>query len=217
SAYRTIWGGKSGCYLPVALEPSGQAFSLEQLTLPGWPVQWSGRWLQDRARLRELTLIIPLALCLLYLILAAQFESLIQPLIVLAVLPLSMVGALVALWTTGSSVNLLSLIGMVVTTGIVVNDAILKVDIINRERRAGHSLAVAIQRGGRRRIRPILMTTLTTILALLPILLADGLGAALQRPLALTVIGGLSMGTLVSLYGLPLLYWWTSRKEERAG
>ncbi len=143
---------------------------------------------------------------LLYLILAAQFEGLKLPLVVLLVVPVSLVGSLLALWVTGGSLNLLSLIGMVVTGGIVVNDAIIKVDMIERGRKSGLPLAAAIKEASRRRLRAIVMTSLTTILALAPVLFTSGLGAELQQPLAITVIGGLVVGTLGSLYVVPLLY-----------
>ncbi|MEZ4896926.1 MAG: efflux RND transporter permease subunit, partial [Saprospiraceae bacterium] len=144
-------------------------------------------------------------LLLLYLILAAQFESILQPFIVMISVPVGISGALLALWLAGESLNLVSLIGIIVMSGIVVNDAILKVDMINRARK-DHDMIEAIHIAGRRRLRPILMTSITTILALLPVLIAAGLGAELQRPLAIAVMGGLTAGTVAGLYWIPLLY-----------
>jgi len=155
--------------------------------------------------LRELAVIMAVSIMLLYLILAAQFESLVQPLIVIFTVPVGLTGALFTLWLAGQSLNLVAIIGMIVMSGIVVNDAILKVDMMNRLRRE-HPLREAIHGAGVRRLRPILMTSMTTILALLPVLFSEGLGAELQRPLAWAVVGGLVMGTVSSLYFIPVLY-----------
>ena len=152
-----------------------------------------------------------LSLFLVYLILAAQFESLIQPLVILMTVPLAAAGVVLALAVTGQSVNLMSLTGMVVLVGIVVNDAIIKVDFINRRRAEGMALEAAIEAAGRDRVRPILMTTITTVLGLLPLALGVGPGAALQQPLALTVIGGLASATLLTLIVVPVLYTFTVR------
>ena len=152
-----------------------------------------------------------LSLFLVYLILAAQFESLIQPLVILMTVPLAAAGVVLALTVAGQSVNLMSLTGVVVLVGIVVNDAIIKVDFINRRRTEGMALEAAIEAAGRDRVRPILMTTITTLLGLLPLALGIGPGAALQQPLALTVIGGLASATLLTLIVVPVLYTFTAR------
>ncbi|MCG8606626.1 efflux RND transporter permease subunit, partial [bacterium] len=117
---------------------------------------------------RSLTLAFLLAAALVYMILAAQFESLMQPFVISFAVPLAAIGVVVALFVTGQSFNVMSLIGVVVLVGIVVNDAIIKVDFINQERRRGTSLFDAIMEAGKKRLRPILMTTVTTVLALLP-------------------------------------------------
>lgn len=106
----------------------------------------------------------------------------------------------------------MAMIGLVVMSGIVVNDSILKVDTINRLYRSGTPLVEAIREGGRRRLKPIIMTSITTILALVPVLWGSGMGSELQRPLALTVIGGMVLGTVVSLYFIPLCYYYLNRK-----
>jgi len=166
---------------------------------------FSGQFFENRQVLRELAVIMAVSILLLYLILAAQFESLVQPLIVIFTVPVGLTGALFALWLAGQSLNLVAIIGMIVMSGIVVNDAILKVDMMNRLGRE-HPLREAIHGAGVRRLRPILMTSMTTILALLPVLFSEGLGAELQRPLAWAVVGGLVMGTVSSLYFIPVLY-----------
>ncbi|MCB0632076.1 MAG: efflux RND transporter permease subunit [Saprospiraceae bacterium] len=175
-------------------------------TQPDLTVQFSGTAFESQRQIRELLVILGIALLLLYLILAAQFESLLQPLIVMLTVPVGIAGAVSILWLAGQTLNLIAIIGMTVMSGIVVNDAILKIDMINRLRQQGFDLLSAIHGGGHRRLRPILMTSLTTIFALLPVLFTSGLGAELQRPLAWAIIGGLSVGTAASLYLLPVLY-----------
>ena len=206
--YRTLTADGAGPYLslrfPDNADPTAVAQTLRQF--PEFTTQLSGRYLSDQSRLAEVGGVLLVSLLLLYLILAAQFEGLLLPFVVLLVVPISLVGAVLALWISGESLNLISLIGMVVAGGIIVNDAIIKVDMIERGRAAGLALAEALYQANRRRLRAIVMTSLTTILALGPVLLTDGLGAELQRPLAITVIGGLLVGTATSLYVLPQLY-----------
>ena len=166
---------------------------------------FSGQTFKNKATIKELVTILLVSVSLLYLILAAQFESLLQPLIVIFVVPGGIAGAIFTLWIFGQSINLISLIGIITLSGIVVNDAILKVDMMNRLH-SEYPIRQAIHLAGVRRLKPILMTSLTTILALLPILFASGLGAELQRPLAYSIVGGLAAGTLTSLFLIPALY-----------
>jgi len=208
-SYKTIEAGVSGVAISLDL-PRYDSALMEALrefirAETELSVSFSGQAFEDRRTVRELSIILGIALLLLYLILAAQFESLVQPFIVMLTVPISLTGTLFLLWWSSQSINLVSIIGMIVMSGIVVNDAILKVDMMNRFR-VSQDLRSAIHGAGRRRLKPILMTSLTTILALLPILFASGLGAELQRPLAFAVIGGLIVGTLSSLYFIPLIY-----------
>jgi HAE1 family hydrophobic/amphiphilic exporter-1 len=147
-----------------------------------------------------------LSILLVYLILAGQFESLALPLVVLGAVPLGLIGVVIALALTGHGINLMSLTGCVVLSGIVVNDAIVKVDLINGRRSQGQTLREAVLSAGRDRIRPILMTTLTTALGLLPLAVGIGEGADLRVPLAVAVIGGLVGATLLTLFVVPVLY-----------
>jgi HAE1 family hydrophobic/amphiphilic exporter-1 len=147
-----------------------------------------------------------LALVLVYLILAAQFESLIQPLVVLLAVPLAMVGAILALAMTGHGIDTMSGIGIVVLIGIVDNDAIIKVDFINQSRRAGLGLRNAIYEAGRARLRPIVITSLTTILGVLPMALGLGSGSELYAPLAIALLGGMVTSTVLTLIVIPVLY-----------
>ncbi len=147
-----------------------------------------------------------LALGLVYLIMAAQFESLVQPLVVLTAVPLAAFGAILALWIAGGGINVMSGIGLVILIGIVVNDAIVKVDFINQRRRAGLTKRRAILEAGRLRLRPIIMTTVTTVVGLLPLALGLGAGADLRAPLAVAVIGGLISATFLTLIVVPVVY-----------
>ncbi len=159
-----------------------------------------------RESFRSLGFAFLLALFLVFLIMAAKFESLIQPLVVLVSVPLAAIGAVVALWIAGAGLNAMSGIGMVILIGIVVNDAIIKVDFINQKRAEGASKRDAILEAGRLRLRPILMTTVTTVLGLLPLAAGWGAGADLRAPLAVAVIGGLISATVLTLIVVPVVY-----------
>ena len=151
---------------------------------------------------------------MLYFILAAQFESLTQPLIVLIELPIDIVASLLVLWVCGHTINVMSAIGIIVSCGIIINDSILKIDVINALRREGMPIMEAIHTAGHRRLRAIVMTSLTTIFALVPVLFTSDIGSELQAPLALSMIGGMVVGTTVSLYVIPLIYWFIYRKDK---
>lgn len=158
----------------------------------------------------ELSKILLISLLLLYLILAAQFESLLLPLIILVELVFDIAGALIFLYVSGISLNIMSGLGIIVMSGIIINDSIIKIDTIHKTFLKTKDVHQAIQSGGHRRFLPIILTSLTTILALLPLLFFSGMGVDLQLPLAISIIGGLSIGTLVSLYLIPILYYYYS-------
>jgi HAE1 family hydrophobic/amphiphilic exporter-1 len=147
-----------------------------------------------------------LALLLVYMLLAAEFESLLHPFIILLAVPLAAVGATAALWLAGAGINTMSLIGMVILVGIVDNDAVVKVDFINQMRREGMSRREAIRAAGHARLRPIVMNTITAGLGLLPMALGIGPGAELQAPLAIAVLGGLVSATALTLVVIPVAY-----------
>ena len=147
-----------------------------------------------------------LAGLLVYMILAAQFESFLDPLLIASVIPIGLAGSTIAIALTHGSVNILSLIGVVALLGIAVNDAIVKIDTIRRLRVDGMSGRAAVLEASRLRFRPILMTSATTVLAMVPMAIGLGSGEQLQRPLAITIIGGLSLTTLVTLFYTPILY-----------
>ncbi len=156
-----------------------------------------------------------LAIALVYMIMAAQFESLLHPLIIIFSIPMAAVGTTWLLFVTGQSFNVISLIGVVVLVGIAVNDAIVKIDFINQERKRGQPVREAVIEAGKKRFRPIIMTSVTTILGLLPLAIGLGQGAELQRPLALAIIGGLFTSTILTLVVIPVIYSLASRKEVK--
>jgi HAE1 family hydrophobic/amphiphilic exporter-1 len=147
-----------------------------------------------------------LAVFLVYLVMAATFESLVHPFVVLFTIPLALVGVVAGLLLTGTDVSVIVLIGVVMLVGIVVNNAIVLIDTVNQLRRAGLDKLAAVIRGGHVRLRPILMTTLTTVLGLLPMALSVGEGAELRAPLAITVSFGLALSTLLTLVVIPAVY-----------
>jgi HAE1 family hydrophobic/amphiphilic exporter-1 len=162
---------------------------------------------EERARsFRDLAFAFGLALILVYMILAAQFESFVHPFTILLSVPLATVGAAITLWIFGAGLNTMSLIGMVILVGIVVNDAIVKVDFINQLRAQGRDVRDAILEAGKVRLRPILMTTITTVLGLAPMAAGLGRGSDLRAPLAIAVIGGLISATALTLIVVPVAY-----------
>ncbi len=159
-----------------------------------------------RRSFRDLSFAFGLALILVYMILAAKFESFVHPFTILMAVPLALIGAIVALVLTGQGMNTMSLIGIVILVGIVVNDSIVKVDFINQSRARGMGCREAILEAGRVRLRPIIMTTVTTVLGLSPMALGIGRGADLRAPLAIAVIGGLVVATVLTLIVVPVVY-----------
>jgi len=186
---------------------------LAALPTPGGLVFVKGGEQEEIGRsFRDLGWALLLSLLLVYMILAAQFESFVDPLIIAGVLPVGTLAALFALMVTGNTLNIISLIGMVALLGIGVNDAIVKVATARRLEAEGLSVREALLEAGRLRFRPIMMTTWTTVLALVPMAIGIGTGAQLQRPLAIVIIGGLTLTTLFTLYLTPLFYELAHRK-----
>ena len=159
----------------------------------------------------SLVIALLLAVFLVYLVMASQFENLLQPLLILFTVPLAGAGAVLGLWLTDTRISVIVFIGFIMLAGIVVNNAIVLIDRINQLRAEGMSRAQAIIESGTTRLRPVLMTTLTTILGLLPMVFG-GEGAELRAPMAITVIFGLSFATLLTLLFIPVIYHLTSRE-----
>ena len=172
----------------------------------GYDLTVSGSFEEQQKAFHELVVSLILALILVYMVLACQYESLINPLVVMFSVPLAAVGVLIILFLTETTLNLQSYIGCIMLGGIVVNNAILLVDQAGQLMQGGMTVRTAVVEAGRRRLRPILMTTLTTILALIPLAMGIGEGADAQAPLARVVIGGLTGSTLITLVLIPVVY-----------
>ena len=219
---KSITAGKNGEYIPVSffnVEDAPQLMEDVKQTIrekDGWEVDFSGSFFSNEKMIGELTVILFVSILLMYFILCSQFESFLQPLIVLVEIPIDIAFALTSLWLFGHTLNLMSAIGIIVTCGIVVNDSILKIDSINELRKKGTPLFEAIHTAGIRRLRPIIMTSLTTIMAMVPLLFSSDMGSELQKPLAIAMVGSMLLGTLVSLFIIPLIYWFIYRKHEKA-
>jgi HAE1 family hydrophobic/amphiphilic exporter-1 len=181
--------------------------ALDTMAFPaGFAYVVAGQNKEMQTSLNSLLLAFGLALFLVYIVMASQFESLMQPLLIMATVPLALVGVALALWIGGIPISIMVFLGLIILAGIVVNNAIVLIDYINTLRDRGLPLPVAIAEAGRARLRPILMTTLTTVLGLLPMALGIGEGAEIRAPMAITVIVGLSVSTLLTLVVIPTLY-----------
>ena len=219
---KTIVAGKNGEYIPMnyynvkrpetLIENAEKAIRQDNR----WEAQFSGSFFSNKKMLGELVVILLVSILLMYFILSSQFENFLQPLIVLIEIPIDIAFALVLLWATGHTLNLMSAIGLIVSSGIIINDSILKLDMINELRKQGVPLMEAIHTGGVKRLRAIIMTSLTTILAMVPLLFSSDLGSELQKPLAIGMIGTMIIGMLVSLFVVPVVYWaiYKGRKTE---
>jgi len=181
--------------------------ALERLNLPGgfnWRI--GGQRQEMETSFSSMRLALFLAVFMVYLVMASQFESLLHPLVILFSVPFALIGMLGTLWLFGVTVSIVVLIGGVLLAGIVVNNAIILVDYTNQLRREGLSKLEALRRAGNVRLRPILMTTGTTVLGLLPMAIGLGPGNELRAPMALTVIGGLATSTALTLLIIPAVY-----------
>ncbi|MBM3294640.1 MAG: efflux RND transporter permease subunit [Candidatus Aminicenantes bacterium] len=172
----------------------------------GYALSITGEEILRREAFKNLKLALLLAVLLVYMVMAAQFESLLHPFVVLLTIPLAGVGSVALMLAAGVPFNVMSIIGLIMLAGIAVNNAIILVDLINRNRRAGLGLDEAIVSAGLARIRPILMTSLTTVLALCPLMLGFGEGASLRAPMAVAVTGGLVSSTALTLLVIPAVY-----------
>ncbi|MCA9297534.1 MAG: efflux RND transporter permease subunit, partial [Phycisphaerales bacterium] len=172
----------------------------------GYELRLAGNVEEQRESARELMIALLLALVLVYMVLACQYESLRDPMIVMFAVPMAAIGVIVTLFLTDTTLNIQSYIGCIMLGGIVVNNAILLVDQAGQLRRDGMPTGDAVAEAGRRRLRPILMTTLTTMLGLTPLALGIGEGADAQAPLARAVIGGLASSTITTLVLVPAVY-----------
>jgi HAE1 family hydrophobic/amphiphilic exporter-1 len=204
------------CYVYAMVKP-GIAFDrvvrdaeigLRSITLPvDYRMEFTGEEMKRKESTSNLTFALILSLVLVFMVLAAQFESIIQPLVIMLTIPLAGVGTVLTFFILGKSLNMMAYIGIIMLGGIAVNNAIILIDRINQLRDAGMEKKEAIVLAGSQRIRPILMTSLTTILALIPLTIGIGESASLRSPMALAVISGLFSSTLLTLIVIPCVYW----------
>uniref|UniRef100_UPI00404B6E33 efflux RND transporter permease subunit n=1 Tax=Fulvivirga sp. TaxID=1931237 RepID=UPI00404B6E33 len=173
---------------------------------PQYKIDVAGQEIKRQESMENLTFSLILSVLLVYMVLASQFESLLHPFTILLTIPLAGVGALLSFFILGMPLNMMAFIGIIMLTGIAVNDSIILVDSINKNKLNGMPLREAILDAGQRRFRPIIMTSLTTILALLPLTFGFGESAALRAPMAIAVIGGLITSTLLTLIVIPCFY-----------
>lgn len=209
---RSLFADANGLYYPIYVKANEDDAESIIKNLQGsnkgelYTLGYSGDYFNSKNTASELVVVLIVSVLLLYFIMAAQFESVWQPLIVLIELPVDFGLALTILWIFGGTVNVMSLIGLVVMGGIVINDSILKIDTINRLLNKGIPIEKALKLAGIRRVKAIVMTSLTTILAIVPILFGSDIGSELQQPMSAVLISGMTLGTLVSLFVVPLLF-----------
>ncbi|MFW5980695.1 MAG: efflux RND transporter permease subunit [Halanaerobiaceae bacterium] len=204
--YATVSAGLYNKNLGDAMEEIRKKLDNELNLPPGYEIEYGGQYEQMQDSFKDLFLAFLLAIVLVYMVMASQFESLLHPLVIMFTVPMAIIGVILGLYVTGHNLSVVSVIGIVMLAGIVVNNAIVLVDYINNIRSQGKQTRTAILEAAPIRLRPILMTALTTILALLPLALGIGEGTEIQAPMAVVVIGGLSIATLLTLYVIPVLY-----------
>ena len=189
--------------------------AVKGIELPvNYSVTVTGEEEKRQESMNSLLFALALSVILVYMVLASQFESLLHPFTILLTIPLAVVGAILLFFLTGTTINMMGVIGIVMLVGIAVNNSIILVDRINQLKADGTGLTDAIVQAGQQRIRPIIMTTLTTILALLPMTFSFGEGASLRSPMAIAVIGGLVTSTLMSLMVIPCVYYVLERLKN---
>jgi HAE1 family hydrophobic/amphiphilic exporter-1 len=183
----------------------------------GYEFNYGGEYEEQQENFRELTFAGILALILVYMVMASQFESLRDPFIILFSIPLAAIGVITILVLTNTTFNMQGFLGLIILVGIVVNNAIILIDCINQLRRdSGYELRDAVVTAGTLRLRPILMTTITTVLGLIPMSMGIGEGAELQAPLARVVVGGLVTSTMITLVVIPVIYMMVEERTEPA-
>ncbi len=180
---------------------------LKKMTLPSdVMINFGGEAEEQSKAFRDLTLLLILGIILVYMVMAAQFESLIDPFIIMFSVPFTFTGVLLGFLITGTTLSVITFLGMVMLMGIVVNNAIVLISYISILRQRAHSMIEAVTLGGKDRLRPVLMTTITTIAGLLPMALSHGEGSETWQPLGITMISGLTLSTLITMIFVPTLY-----------
>jgi len=181
--------------------------SLKKLAIPSdIVINFGGEAEEQGKAFRDLSLLLLLGIALVYMVMAAQFESLLDPFIVMFAIPFTFTGVILGFVLTGTTLSVITFLGMVMLMGIVVNNAIVLISYINILRARGLSMLEAVAIGGKERLRPVLMTTITTLAGLLPLALSTGEGSEIWQPLGITMIGGLTLSTLITMLFVPTLY-----------
>jgi len=189
---------------------------------PGYVLEFGGQTKNMRDAFSNMALALAVAILFIYFVLASQFESFIHPFTIMVALPLALVGAMVALFVTGQTVSMVSLIGIVLLMGLVTKNSILLVDCANEQRAQGKGMVEALLHAGPTRLRPIIMTSAAMVLGMLPTALASGEGSEIRAPMGIAVIGGVITSTLLTLVVVPVVYTWMDRftvrgRRERRG
>jgi HAE1 family hydrophobic/amphiphilic exporter-1 len=180
---------------------------IDKMDLPqGISIELSGSYEDQQDSFRDLLMLAVLIVILVYIVMAAQFESYTYPGIIMTSLLFAFSGVFIILWLTGHTLNVMSMIGAIMLIGIVVKNGIVLIDYITLNRERGLSIRRAVVLGGRSRLRPVVMTTLTTILGMVPMAIGTGQGAEMWRPMGTAVIGGLTFSTILTLLFVPTLY-----------
>jgi len=206
SRYSVVVANVSGRDL-VSFVEEAKAGVARKLTLPtGYRLSWGGQFENQQRAATRLSIVIPVALGLIFILLFSTFRSVRQALLILSIIPFALVGGIVALWVTGEYLSVPASVGFIALLGITVLNGIVLVSYFNQLRAEGMSLAEVVMQGARRRLRPVMMTASITAFGLLPLLFASGPGSEIQRPLAIVVIGGLITATALTLMLLPILY-----------
>ncbi|MDX1590639.1 MAG: efflux RND transporter permease subunit [Balneolaceae bacterium] len=182
----------------------------------GTEVQVAGNALMVQGLMTDMATLLLLSILIIYIILAIQFENLKYPLIIIMAVPFAWVGSLLIMWITGTGLNAMSFMGVLILTGIAVNDSILKVDFMRRYLEDTGNLRKAIELAGRHRFRPVVMTSVTTILGLVPMLIPFGEGYAFRQSLALALMGGMITSTTLTLYLIPVIFGWVEKGSKKA-
>ena len=213
--YMTVTAATKDGYNTMLLSRQVEDLLADYSVPEGYSIQIAGETETITMAMTDLIKMILLAVTFIYLIMVAQFQSLLSPFIVMFTMPLAFTGGLGALWIAGEPLSVISMLGFLILAGIVVNNGIVFVDYTNQLRLAGYERRDALILAGKARIRPILMTAMTTILAMSVMVFSKGMGAEMSRPMALVTIGGLAYATLLTLFIVPVLYDLLFRKEPK--
>ncbi len=193
-----------------------QAAIAAQVRLPtGYLVTWGGQFRLQQEANKRLAIVIPITLLLVFLLLFSSFHSLRNALLIVLNIPLALVGGVVALWLTGQNLSVPASVGFIALFGVALENGMVLVTYLNQLIREGVAVDDAVVRGACLRLRPVLMTAMTTALGLIPLLLSQGTGSEVQRPLATVVVGGLVSSTVLTLLVLPALYAWSEQRHLR--